>query len=57
MSRRREFVMVRLDEVRARAEAAIERLIALLDEIDDDPDLEDDGLAEEEIDHPREWRQ
>lgn len=39
----REFVMVERQQLRLRAEAAIETLLRLLDEIDGDADLEPDG--------------
>lgn len=52
----REFVMVERQRLRERAERTIEALIGLLDELDGDPDEEDGGDAEDEIDHPAEWR-
>ncbi|MDF2998708.1 MAG: hypothetical protein K0R27_4345 [Xanthobacteraceae bacterium] len=51
-----EFVMVERRELRARAEAAIETLISLLDEIDGDTESEDGGDFEDETDHAAEWR-
>lgn len=51
-----EYVMVERRELRARAEAAIETLISLLDEIDGDVDREDNGDFEDEVDHATEWR-
>ncbi|MFT0862287.1 hypothetical protein [Ancylobacter sp. G4_0304] len=52
----REFVMVERRQLRERAERTIEALIAMLDELDLDPDLEDDGTGEDEIDYLAEWR-
>lgn len=51
----REFVMVERRQLIERTERSIEALIALLDELDGDPDLEDDDVAEDEIDHFGEW--
>lgn len=52
----REFVMVERRQLRERAERTIEALIAMLDELDGDPDTEDDDASEDEIDHAGEWR-
>ena len=51
----REFVMVERRALRERAEEAIERLVALLDELDGDVDVEVDDFAEDETDHRAEW--
>lgn len=51
-----EFMMVERRELRARAEAAIETLISLLDEMDRDTDCEDSGDFEDETDDAPEWR-
>lgn len=46
----REFVMVERLALRERTERAIEALIAMLDELDGDPDLEEDDPAEDNHD-------
>lgn len=51
----REFVMVEHQRLRERAERTIEALIGLLDELDGNPDEEDGGEAEDEIDYLAEW--
>lgn len=51
----REFVMVERRQLRERAERAIEALIAMLDELDGDPDLEDNGDDGGIDDDEREW--
>ncbi|MDR6955966.1 alcohol dehydrogenase class IV [Ancylobacter sp. 3268] len=51
----RSFTMVEQTGLRKRTEAAIDALMALLDELDGDPDIEDDGTAEDDIDHAAEW--
>ena len=43
----REFVMVERRALRERAERTIEALIAMLDELDGDPDLEDHELEDD----------
>lgn len=52
----REFVMVERLRLRERAERTIEALIAMLDELDGDPDVEEGDPADDEIDHVTEWR-
>lgn len=49
----REFVMVERLRLRERAERTIEALIAMLDELDSDPDLEDADEDDDGTD--REW--
>lgn len=34
----------------------VERALAMLDALDGDPDLEDDGTADDEVCHLSEWR-
>ncbi|UOK71554.1 hypothetical protein [Ancylobacter polymorphus] len=46
----REFVMVERQRLRERAERAIEALIAMLDELEGDPDEEDGGDDEPDSD-------
>lgn len=43
-----EFVMVDTQRLRARMEAAVDTLLALLDEMDGDPDLEESADMERE---------
>ncbi|WP_018389738.1 hypothetical protein [Ancylobacter sp. FA202] len=43
----REFVMVERRQLRERAERTIEALIAMLDELDGEPDLEGDDLEDD----------
>lgn len=43
----REFVMVERRQLRERAERTIEALIAMLDELDGDPDIEGDELEDD----------
>ncbi|QJP12174.1 hypothetical protein G3545_12200 [Starkeya sp. ORNL1] len=50
----REFVMVERQRLRMRAEAAIESLLAILDEIDGDPDLEN---HDPELDNDGDWHE